>query len=60
MIKNMKKYRFKITQHATKLLSCQPIVTVMSCFFYKVNRDLESIDHLCINPIASAQVECTS
>ena len=26
-------------------------VTVMSCFAYKVIRYLESIDHLCINPI---------
>ena len=33
------------------LLSCQPRVTVASCFVYKVIRDLESIDHLCINPI---------
>ena len=33
------------------LLSCQPKVTVTSCFVYKVIRDLESIDHLCINPI---------
>ena len=33
------------------LLSCQPRVTVTSCFVYKVIRDLESIDHLCINPI---------
>ena len=33
------------------LLSCQPRVTVMSCFVFKVIRDLESIDHLCINPI---------
>ena len=32
------------------LLSCQPRVTVTSCFVYKVIRDLESIDHLCINP----------
>ena len=31
------------------LLSCQPRVTVASCFVYKVLRDLESIDHLCIN-----------
>ena len=30
------------------LLSCQPIVTVTSCFVYKVIRDLESIDHLFI------------
>ena len=33
------------------LLSCQPRVTVLSCFIYKVIRDLESIDHLCINLI---------
>ena len=33
------------------LLSCQSRVTVTSCFVYKVIRDLESIDHLCINPI---------
>ena len=33
------------------LLSCQPRVTVTSCFVNKVIRDLESIDHLCINPI---------
>ena len=33
------------------LLSCQPRVAVTSCFVYKVIRDLESIDHLCINPI---------
>ena len=33
------------------LLSCQPRVTVTTCFFYKVLRGLESIDHLCINPI---------
>ena len=30
---------------------CQPRVMVTSCFVYKVIRDLESIDHLCINPI---------
>ena len=34
-----------------ELLSCQPRETVTSCFVYKVIRDLESIDHLCINPI---------
>ena len=34
-----------------KLLSCQPRVTVTSCFVYRVTRDLKSIDHLCINPI---------
>ena len=33
------------------LLSCQPRVTVKSCFVNKVIRDLESIDHACINPI---------
>ena len=33
------------------LLSCQPRVTVKSCFVYKVIMDLESIDQLCINPI---------
>ena len=35
---------------------------MMPCFVYKVIRDLESIDHLFINPIrvgALAQVECT-
>ena len=35
----------------SNILSCQPGVTVTSCFVYKVIRDLESIDHLCINPI---------
>ena len=34
-----------------QLLSHQPRVTVTSYFVYKVIRDLESIDHLCINPI---------
>ena len=34
-----------------KVLSCQPRVTVMSHFVYKLIRDLESIDHLFINPI---------
>ena len=33
------------------LLSCQPRATVSSCFVYKVIQDLESIYHLCINPI---------
>ena len=33
-----------------QLLSYQLRVTVMSCFVYKVIWDLESIDHLCINP----------
>ena len=35
------------------LLSCQPRVTVASFFVNKVIRDLESIDHLCINPTDS-------
>ena len=33
------------------LLYYQPRVTVTSCFVYKVFRDLESKDHLFINPI---------
>ena len=33
------------------ILSCLPRATVTSWFVYKVIRDLESIDHLCINPI---------
>ena len=33
------------------LLSCQPKVTVMSCYVYTVIRDIESLDHLYINPI---------
>ena len=33
------------------VLSCQPRVTVTPWFVYKVIGDLESIDHLCINPI---------
>ena len=31
-----------------QVLSCQPRVTVTSCLVYKVVRDLESINHLCI------------
>ena len=34
-----------------EILSCQPRVTVTSCFVYKVIRHLELIDRLCINPI---------
>ena len=44
----------KSSSHSTtkyKLLSCQPRVAVTSRFVYKVIRGLESIDHLCINPI---------
>ena len=33
------------------LLSCQPRVTVTICYVHKVIRDLESGDHLFINPI---------
>ena len=36
------------------ILSCQPGVAgvaVTSCAVYKVIRDLESIEHLCIDPI---------
>ena len=42
---------FSLSPTFTILLSCQPRVTVTSCFVYKDIRDLESIDHLCINPI---------
>ena len=41
----------KVSTKQTDLPSCQPRVTVTLCFVYKVIRDLESIDHLCINPI---------
>ena len=37
--------------YLNELLSCQPRVTVTSCFVYKVIRDLYPIDHMCINPI---------
>ena len=33
------------------VLSCQPRLTEASCFVYNVIHDLESIDHLCFNPI---------
>ena len=42
---------YKKNRIASLLLSCQPRVTVTSCFVYKVIRDLESIYHLSINPI---------
>ena len=42
---------FGYKQVSRILLSCQPRVTVTSCFVYKVIRDLESTDYLCINPI---------
>ena len=35
------------------LLSCQPRVTVTSCFVYEDIRNLLLIDYLCINPSAS-------
>ena len=38
------------------ILSCQPRVTVTSCFVNKVIRDLYSIDHLCITYIINTQV----
>ena len=45
MINNDHRLCFKL------LLPCQPRMTVTSHFVYKVIRDLESIDHLFINPI---------
>ena len=41
----------KMVKSNKAVLSCQPRVTVTSRFVYKVIRDLESIDRLCINPI---------
>ena len=38
------------------LLSCQPRVTVVSYFVYKPIRDLESTDHLFINPICRIEL----
>ena len=49
-IKLLAGYKVQIQSSYRALLSCQPRVTVMSCFVYKVIRDLETIDHLCINP----------
>ena len=40
----------------SQLLSCQPRVTVTSCLVYKVTRDIESIDHLCIMRVSSSEV----
>ena len=42
---------FGYKQVSRILLSCQPRVAMTSCFVYKVFRDLDLIDHLCINPI---------
>ena len=39
------------TRDLLNLLSSQPRVTVTSCFVYNVISELESIDHLRINPI---------
>ena len=44
---------FDNKHESINLLSCQPKVTVTPCFVYRVIRDLESIYHLCINPIHS-------
>ena len=41
-------YLFSMNGHL--ILPCQPRVTVTSYTVYKVIRDLESIDHLFINP----------
>ena len=42
------------------ILSCQPRVTETSCFVYSY-QDLESIDHLCINPIRTSDLSiCVS
>ena len=43
------KYDWSLTE--VDVLSCQPRVTVTSCFVYKVIGDLEAIYHLCINRI---------
>ena len=59
MAKNLKSLTRDIPKTTTFLrdqcyryvLSCQPGVTVTSCFVYKVIRDLESIDRLSINPM---------
>ena len=40
-----------LEQETSSLLSCQPRVTVTSCFVYNVIRYLESMDHVYINPI---------
>ena len=69
---NCRDYDYDTFGGHVKVLSCQPRVTVTSCFVYKVIRDLESIYHLCIYPIrdrintqviyrfALAQLVCTS
>ena len=48
LCKNINKTFIAYSMH---ILSCQARVTVTSCFVYKVIRNLESIFHLCINPI---------
>ena len=47
----LSKKGFTVIRYLQTLLSCQPRVTVTSCFAYKVIRDLLSMAHLCINPI---------
>ena len=42
---------FLLKREENYILSSQPRVTVTPFFVYKVIRDLESIDHLCIDPI---------
>ena len=44
-------YEIEYVTKTKSKLSCQPRVTVTSCFVYIVIRDSESIDYLCINPI---------
>ena len=40
-----------INRAGKMILSCKPRVPVTTGFVYKGNRDLESIDHLCIKLI---------
>ena len=44
MLQNIKSLIGKMT--CCDVLSCQPRVTVVSCFVYKVIRNVEMIDHL--------------
>ena len=56
MIKRQQKQNYDAAA-VKDLLSCQPRVTVTSCFVYTVIRDLESIDSIYL--LALAQVERT-
>ena len=47
----MLKFVIRLVHSLQHLLSCKPRVTVTSRFVYKAIRDLESINHLFINPI---------